>query len=374
MKSRERDRSRSSAHALLVHTLLVAPILFLAMFGSQVANATSADQRECEVAASRLARAHQRFAAIVCTSSGRLVVFLQNNPSPLELDALNRAPAPALVVMTNLIAQEAVSVGDHEVALIHPQFEDAGERSALFTVGAPAVSIFHVAIGTSQIVGLTNKAVEGPATLLALVVPAGEGEESPAGLNMYSYEPNDNGAQSLFTRLAGLEHLFAYVSQQPAQQLISIYVLQPGAWLAEMPSKRSRTQPQALAELASMREHVAQRLLSSGRNVAMRHWVSFSMTNASEKGAGAVDELDVAVRVRSSIATKVSAGAKVTFARSPHFICTATIDSSGIARCRLYDSHGDSDDETGDPVTVATFSGDVGEDTIQLPTTLVLRR
>lgn len=130
----------------------------------------------------------------------------------------------------------------------------------------------------------------------------------------------------------------------------------------------SLTHAQLLARIAEARECVAAALTSAGAAPPKR-W----RTVALEPASSAQDKAIVSARLMSL--GSPLAGATILFSRAPHLECSATTSSTGLATCKLEDTHGHDghDDVPGIP-TIASYPGDVKPDLIVLPTTSVERR
>lgn len=104
----------------------------------------------------------------------------------------------------------------------------------------------------------------------------------------------------------------------------------------------------------------------SGSN--LRRWASVQMTfDAGAKPPATT----VAVRTTDEHGRRIRHGS-VTVARGAHLACTAPIEASGLATCKLFDTHGSHDGDAhdhNDGPTIATYSGHLGEEQILLPTT-----
>ena len=141
-------------------------------------------------------------------------------------------------------------------------------------------------------------------------------------------------------RVAAIEHLYSMA-----------LLLDPIAV-----EKEGRSLPDLLGELAKARN-------SAGAGVP---WRVVSLGPAPSGGGD-----DVAARVVD--ADGPLEGAAVYFHRAPHSGCSAKSDASGVAACRLIDTHGDDDDHDAHAVSVvATYPGDVRSDRVLAPTTRVL--
>ena len=128
------------------------------------------------------------------------------------------------------------------------------------------------------------------------------------------------------------------------------------------------SQGEALQRLASHRE-CAVATLPDGVRATLPRWrvVTLSAKEAPPGGNARVSArlLDRDVPV---------AGARVTFSRPPHSLCTATTQADGTATCELADTHGHDDDEDeqrefGRAPVLVTFPGDLQGNPILLPTT-----
>src|SRR5581483_11602707 len=315
---------------------LVSTVVLATLVGCQSFPERSSVSSNCDLAASTLAQKGKPFGAVVCArDDAHPILFSQNEPGRAELTAAKQASVSTIVVLNSGATQDQATATESQVALVHPRSEESDERSALFTRGAPAVRMFNVTVGTPQIVGLTHESENGQRTLLALIVPAVD-DRDPV-LNIYWYEPDDdNSSEDMrFVQVSGLEHLFAYARRLPMQQRLGIHVLRRGAPLSGR-SAVFGTQAQALAELAMLRERAANRALSLRHALALRRWLTVSMSDARDQASMNRDKHDVAVTVAASTIERVT-GATVTFERYPHLICSAKVESGGMARCRLYD-------------------------------------
>lgn len=189
---------------------------------------------------------------------------------------------------------------------------------------------------------------------------------SPARDASYHWFPATAGnAQPQAIDLAALEHLYRLAENDAPTDT---YRFAAAASSGRAPGRNSGpalTHAQLLARIAEARERVAGALRLAG-TAAPKPWRTVSIELVPQ-GA---DRKHVAARLNAAHGPMV--GATILFTRAPHLECSATTDRTGLAACRLEDTHGHEDDHEGaDAKTIAAFPGDVQSEMVLLPTTSV---
>lgn len=205
--------------------------------------------------------------------------------------------------------------------------------------------------------------------LLALVSRREGVSSSDASYHWFPVSDNSSTPHPL--DLAALEHLYRFAVNHVATDKFRFRVVKDGRADGRLQSGEEKTHAQLLAQLASARQCVTDALGATGAEPA-KPWRAVSIRSIPT----AADKMVVAARV-SDVSGQV-VGAMISFSRAPHFDCSAKSDSTGLATCRLEDTHGHGEDVHGhadhghaSANTIATYPGDIRPEVIMLPTTSV---
>jgi hypothetical protein len=194
---------------------------------------------------------------------------------------------------------------------------------------------------------------------------------SSADASYHWFPVSDNSARPHPLDLAALEHLYRFAVSHVATDKFRFPVTRNGRADGRLESAKEISHALLLAQLATARQCVAVALAATGADPA-KPWRTISIDSIPM----ATDKMVVAARV-SDVSGPV-AGAMISFSKAPHFDCSAKSDNTGLATCRLEDTHGHVEDAHGHEEhghasarTVATYPGDIRTDFIMLPTTSV---
>ncbi len=229
--------------------------------------------------------------------------------------------------------------------------------SALFSF--PSEDVRYAAVQLNGVQVQIVASVLG-AQVLPLAAVASDGERN-SDLVWFA-SPSTAGPKA---QLQALERLYQLAFQERPDQRF---------WLRrhDEASLRTRTradtQGGALRTLAGLRGCAVAAYEREVRGSNLRRWASVQMTfDAGAKPPAT----KVAVRTTDERGRLIRHGS-VTIARGAHLACTARIEASGLATCKLFDTHGSHDGDAHDDhdgPTIATYSGHLGEEQILLPTT-----
>jgi hypothetical protein len=269
------------------------------------------------------------------------------------------AKASELVVLSGIEPRpQSAANAEVQVPIVRLGTHTSLSRSALYSVPSPSIGE-EVARGRLHIVGLVDPSREEP--LIAAVATEKTGALLRTSIVWHSKGVATADAARL--DVAALEHLYAVVLRQEADQRFDLGVFGP------RPAIRGVSQSSVLEAIARQRMCAATQLSRQQADLAPTPWHPVSMRALRAKRAG---DKYVAVAVRDTNGQPIASGS-ITFARGAHLMCSSQTDAKGNAACTLWYSHppdGDSDEDSRAP-TIATFAGIVTPSRVTLPTTLV---
>jgi hypothetical protein len=213
---------------------------------------------------------------------------------------------------------------------------------------------------------LVLRAPSAPARLLAMV--SRQKASQTSGAFYHWYPTADRPCQASPVDLATLEHVFRFAINDTLTDGFRFVPIEKNSRSAPDPEL---SHAQLLARIAKERECVADALAAGGAAPPKR-WRTVSLEATGPPN----DKTLASARLRDGRAPLVNA--TILFTRAPHLECSGTTDHTGLATCRLEDTHphgGDDDHEDDDDVpgapTLATYPGEVAAGVVLLPTSSV---
>jgi hypothetical protein len=233
--------------------------------------------------------------------------------------------------------------------------------SVLHTNGTPGVSRFVAIIGPATLTLLVTNGAN-PAVLGGIL---DRSDASAQRSDAFLVEPVDTPTQEVkaLLELTALEHLYVLIRErEPAAGSFSFGT-----------ARESTSQWDVLRSVAVARECAAARLGGWVRSGGIKLWRTVNLQESNACAPRCAREHDT-VAARAENDRGPIAGAAITFLRAPHMTCTAVTDGAGHASCTLWDAHGhdESHEDEGESVVV-TFSGVIGQESIDLPTAALLK-
>lgn len=228
--------------------------------------------------------------------------------------------------------------------------------------GEPPLSVENLEWNRVPISIVVYNAPGGAAyPVAAMIVDSSHGPTTRVSLTSLSL-PN-SVPPVLGLDLARAEHLYTMAFREAADALYCTPSSRGGC-----DDRHLLSQGEALQRLALHRECAVATLPDDVRATLPR----WRVVTLSAKDAPPGGKARVSARVFDQDVP--IAGARVTFSRLPHSLCTATTQADGTATCELADTHGHEDDEDeqrefGRAPVLVTFPGDLQGNPILLPTT-----